>query len=399
MPSFIVADDESIASRVRSVLGFHYKDGPGPEVVPIALAPSRLAREKGVDLVIAVLPMDPAAALELLTRLAPAARGGLLAVGPAADARFVLQALRAGVRDYLDRGDLEAELAAALGRLAAGSKAEATLGRVIAVLGPSGGAGASTVAANLGVALAALHGSAGLVDLNLEAGDLAALLDLKPNYSLADLCKNASSFDRVMLERTFAKHASGVSLLAPPSHLVDARLVRPEGVSRAIDLARSLFPVVVVDVDHSYRDEQVAALRLADVLLLVLRLDFNSLRNAHRALEHLNRLGLAGDRVRTVVNRAGLAMEVPRAKAEEALGGPIAHVIPEDAKAVTRANNNGVPVVIEAPSSKAAKSLVRLAQSLRVAEPAGPGATSRAVGHRGPALWRLLRRKPTAAAH
>jgi len=399
MPSFIVADDESIASRIRSVLAFHLKDGPRPEVVPVAQAPSRLAREKGVEAVIAVLPLDPAAALELLTRLAPSAGGGLLAVGPAADARFVLQALRAGVRDYLDRADLEAELAAALGRLAASPAAEAALGKVVAVFGPSGGVGASTVAANLGVALAAEHGSAGLVDLNLEAGDQAALLDLKPNYSLADLCKNATSFDRVMLERTFVKHASGVSLLAPPAHLVDARLVRPEGVARAIDLARSLFPYVVVDVDHTYREEQVAALRLADVLLVVLRLDFNSLRNAHRALEHLNRLGLVGDRLRLVVNRAGMALEVPRAKAEEALGGPIAHAIPEDAKAVARANNNGVPVVIEAPSSKAAKSLVRLARSLHGAEPAAAAGASRAAGQGGPAFWRLLRRKQAAVAH
>ena len=397
MPSFIVADDESIASRIRAVLGFHFKEGPRPEVVPLAQAPSRLAREKGVEAVIAVLPPDPLAALELLTRLAPSAGGGLLAVGPAADARFVLHAMRAGVRDYLDRADLEAELAAALGRLAAGPAVEAALGKVVAVLGPSGGAGASTIAASLGVALAAEHGSTGLVDLNLESGDLASILDLKPSFNLADLCKNPTSFDRVMLERSFVKHASGASLLAPPTHLVDARLVRPEGVSRAIDLARSLFPFVVVDVDHTYRDEQIAALRLADVLLVVLRLDFNSLRNAHRALEHLNRLGLAGDRVRLVVNRAGMALEVARAKAEEALGGPIAHLIPDDVKAVIRANNNGVPVVIEAPSSKVAKSLVKLAESLHEPEPAAV-ATHRGGAPSGPAFWRLLRRRPVEAA-
>ena len=52
--------------------------------------------------------------------------------------------------------------------------------------------------------------------------------------------------------------------------------------------------------------------------------------------------------------------EVPAAKAEEALGRKIMHYIPEDAKAVNRANNHGVPLVIEAPTAKVSKSMFQL---------------------------------------
>ncbi|OJW18908.1 MAG: hypothetical protein BGO49_17825 [Planctomycetales bacterium 71-10] len=393
MANFIVADDESMAARIRSVFSFQDPNAPRPEVLPPGQAAARLAREQAVGVVVAALPADPATALDILGRIAPAAGGGLLAVGPTSDARFVLQALRAGVRDYLDRAELEVELAAALKRLAE-PRAAASLGRVVAVLGAGGGAGASTIAANLAAALAAEHRSAGLVDMKLETGDLAALLDLKPTFSLADLCRNAATFDRVMLERTLARHESGVALLAAPARVADAALVRAEGVARAIDLARAMFPFVVVDVDHTYREEQLAALRQADVLLLPFRLDFNSLRNVHRALEHLNRMGLAGERARLVVNRAGLPVEVPRAKAEEALNMKIAHVVPEDFKAVARANNNGVPVVIEAPNSRAGRSLAQLARSL------GPPRPSEAqmmhAASRGG--WRPWRRHVVPAA-
>src|SRR5262249_55744405 len=131
-----------------------------------------------------------------------------------------------------------------------------------------------------------------------------------------------------------------------------------------LTLARQLFPYVVVDLDHSFREEQVQVLRQADVITLVFRLDFASLRNTRRVLDHLDRLSVDRMRVQLVVNRYGQPKEVPSAKAEEALGVKIAHFIPDDPKTVNRANNNGVPVVLESPSAKVSKLVTRLALSL-----------------------------------
>ena len=125
-----------------------------------------------------------------------------------------------------------------------------------------------------------------------------------------------------------------------------------------------MFPYVVIDLDHTFAPEQVQALRQADVVVLVLRLDFTSLRNARRALDYLEQLGIDKDRVRVVVNRYGQAKEVPAGKAEEALGVKIAHYVPEDAETVNRANNNGVPVVRDSPSAQVSRSLTNLAASV-----------------------------------
>ena len=117
-----------------------------------------------------------------------------------------------------------------------------------------------------------------------------------------------------------------------------------------LTLARAVFPYVVVDLDHSFRDEQIAGAPARPTsILLVLRLDFASLRNARRTLDHLEQLGIPRDRLRLVVNRYGQPKEVPAAKAEEALGVKIFHYVPDDPKTVNRANNNGVPVVLESP--------------------------------------------------
>ena len=80
-------------------------------------------------------------------------------------------------------------------------------------------------------------------------------------------------------------------LLAPPRHFDDVARITTEGVQQAIELARSAFPYVLVDLDHSFRPEQAEVLRRSDLVLLVLRLDFASLRNARRALEYLESPG------------------------------------------------------------------------------------------------------------
>src|SRR5436190_1832739 len=72
------------------------------------------------------------------------------------------------------------------------------------------------LAVNVSTVLAKLHRECGLIDLRLAAGDLAHLLDLKPNYSVADVCQNLARMDRAMFERCFVQHGSGVHLLPAP---------------------------------------------------------------------------------------------------------------------------------------------------------------------------------------
>jgi pilus assembly protein CpaE len=359
MRAIIVSDNEPTSGRVRQVLL-----ADGLECGPAHLFPLAGADRAGQalpDLVVVGLAPDPERALDVLAGLRVPATTRVLVVGPAGDSRWVLRALRAGASDFIDQEELETDLKAALGRLRSEVALQGEPGRVIAVLAPNGGSGSSTLAVNVATVLAKEHKSTLLIDLKLETGDLASLLDLKPTHTLADLCRNADRMDRVMFERSLVRHTSGVHLLAPPLALADVEHVSAEGVRRTLGLGTALFPYVVADLDHSFRDEQAQVLRQADVILLVLRLDFNSLRNCRRTLEYLAKLGVPEDRVRVVVNRYGQPKEVPAAKAEEALNAKIYHYVPEDPKAVNRANNNGVPVVLESPSAYVSKSVTKLA--------------------------------------
>jgi len=362
MQAFIISDQESIGGRVRQVLLFAGLDCQASPIASLDLATYHLAKVQP-ELLVIVLGPDTERALTVLGELRSKVQSRILVVGPASS-KLVLRALRAGAADYVDEADLEAELQAALMRLRDEGSGRSGAGRLIAVLAPSGGSGSSTLAANVATALAKEHKEVALIDLKLETGDLSALLDLKPVYTLADLTQDVARMDRVLLERSLSRHASGVHLLASPRTFADIAYVTPEGVDQALNLARAAFPYVVVDLDHGYRDVQVRAIRQADVILLILRLEFAALRNTRMALEHLEQLCIDKSRVRLVVNRFGQPKEVPAAKAEEALGVKIFHFVPDDPRAVNRSNNNGVPFVLEAPSAKVSRSVTRLAMSI-----------------------------------
>ena len=266
MNAFLSTDDEKQGAEVRKILLREGLNCPVSSVVRLGLAPQFLAKTPA-DLIVVVLPAEPERSLDVLDWLGKLPRQNgerVLAIGPAADPKMVLRALRGAVDDYLDEADLETELMAALGRWRGSLARQEEAGRVIAVLAPSGGSGSSTLAANLATVLARQHRSAALIDLKLQTGDLAALLDVKPTYTLADLCQNVARMDRTLFERSLVQHASGVRLLAPPRHFDDIARITPDGVHQALNLAKALFPYVVIDLDHSFRPEQTEVHRQAD---------------------------------------------------------------------------------------------------------------------------------------
>ena len=364
MRVIVVSDHEPTTARVRQLLLREGQDCPPSNAFSLDRALGHSLGGTDPDLLIVVLSPDPERVLACLGTLRLLTQARLAVVGPSQDPQLILQALRAGASDYVDEMELETELLGALDRLESEAHPQRTTGQTVAILGPSGGTGSTTLAANLSLVLAKQHQRVLTIDLKLAGGDLATLLNLKPTHTLAELCQNAARMDRVMLDRSLVVHDSGVHLLAPPRSFMDIDYVTAEGVRQALALARSQFPYVIVDLDHSFRQEQLQVLHQADVILVVFRLDFASLCNCRRTLESFEHLGIHQDRLRLVVNRYGQPQEVPTAKAEEALGTKIAHFLPDDPKAVNRSINNGIPAVLECPSARFSKSVVQLAAAL-----------------------------------
>ena len=367
MRIFVASNNESVNRQLVDFLNANGHESQVTSVTPPDMAAAR-ANQANPEMVIVVLSPNPEPAFAFLREPRAASITRVLAVGPVTEPKLRLGALREGADQYLDEQELKPELEAIMRRLTAAPTTAVSqpqpAGRVISVLAPSGGSGCSTLAVNLATALAKEHKSCMLMDLNLGSGDLASLMDLKPAHTLADLCRHSSRMDRAIFERSLVRHESGVSLLAPSRSFSDISQVTTQGVRDTLMLARNLFPYVVVDLDDSFHSEQSQTLRQSNVILLVLRLDFTSLRNTRRVMDHLQQMEISRQRVQLVVNRYGQPQELPAAKAEEALGMKIVHFVPDDPKTINRANNNGIPAVLDSPSAKVSKSVIQLAATV-----------------------------------
>ncbi len=362
MRTLLVSDSpqDPVCRKLKDALGS--LDGKQSLAVTSFHDAERLSLQVQARLVLLVLPTCSEDALAWISRLRSAVPGKLVAVGDASESRFILRALRNGADHYFDRGEPEVEIKAELSRLLNRPTTNQRLSRLIGVLSASGGCGASTIAVNIAAALAKQHEDCVLIDLH-QCGDLAALLDLKPQFTLADLCSNEARLDAEMFDKILVRHACGIRLLGAPALFSNARVVSAAGVIHALSLAQRCCSQVVVDLEDCFHEEQVITLHQSTSVLLIGRLDFTSLRNARHILDHLRKLDIPRGRVRLVINQHGKPNELPVTEAEAALGEKLALFIADDPKVIYRANNAGVPAVIMDPSSKVAHSLAQLARS------------------------------------
>jgi pilus assembly protein CpaE len=258
---------------------------------------------------------------------------------------FLLQAMRAGVRDFVQKPLDRAELYSMLERVSnehrpANSGASGT-GKLFVVLGTKGGVGASTVSVNLGVQLAKIPGKTTvLLDFSRPLGDVAALLDLRPKFHLSDALENFKRLDTTMLSGLLAEHRSGLRVLAGAARLEDWKQGSAEALRRLVQIAQQSFDFVVIDFGSFYCEESQGVLQDAEILL-VSEADLAGLAKLQRHLGSLANLQISATQVRLVINRWHRHDEEALQKVETGMRIPVFARLPNNFKQVNEATMRG----------------------------------------------------------
>jgi pilus assembly protein CpaE len=224
------------------------------------------------------------------------------------------------------------------------------------------------------------------VDLDLALGDADVALDLMADYTLADVAMNVDRLDMQFLKRSLSKHSSGLSLLPHPVQMEDVSLIREDHLQRVIGLLRASYTHLILDLSKGFTATDLTSLRMADVILLVGQLELSSLRNVVRMMLTLGNDEAMQNKVQIVLNRVSPDCDISLKKAEETIGKPVYWQIPNEARVVLEARNQGVPLIQAAPRSKVQQSIQGLAQALT-------GKQSPTASKEKPSRWALFSRK------
>jgi pilus assembly protein CpaE len=330
--------------------------------------------------------MDGIAASQEITRVAPACQVIMMSVQSEAD--YLRRSMLAGAMDFLTKPFTSEELSSSIHRVyQMGTSRRAALpampvaeegrppgsaeparrpapgGKLLLIYSPQGGTGCSTVATNLAMALQQVTSKkVALVDTSLQFGDVDAMLNLQGNVTIAEATARADELDGDLLNAMMAPHPSGIRVLAAPSAPELSETISVDDVKNILLLLRREFDFVVVDT-WSYLDDMVlAAMDLADRVLIVMTPEIPSVKSTTQFLGVAEALQYPLNQVDLILNKI-IPRDILRSdQLESSMKHRILIQLEFEPRGIRQAVNQGLPLIMANPNHPLSQSFLELAR-------------------------------------
>ena len=245
-------------------------------------------------------------------------------------------------------------------------------GVVIPIHGIAGGVGSTTFAVNLAWELASMEGNDAprvcLLDLDLQYGSTATYLDLPRREAVFELLQDTSAIDGDSFMQAMLTYGEKLYVLTAPAEMLPLDLIGPEDVERIIELARTNFDYVIIDMPKSVVQWTETVLHASHVYFAITELDMRSAQNTLRLIRAFKGEELPVEKLRFVLNRApkfsDLSGKSRVKRMAESLDITIEVQIPDGGKPITEAADHGQPLAEMAAKSTVRKEVLKLAKSL-----------------------------------
>lgn len=372
----LIADDiAATRENIQKLIEFH------PEVMVAgtaasaeeAIATAKDARPDIILMDINMPGMDGIAATEILSRDLPSA--AIIIMSVQGEKEYLRRAMIAGAKDYLIKPFTGDELLQAVKQIYVNEQRRKKViplepkvqesGKVITVFSTKGGIGKTTIATNLSVALAArTRAKVGVLDADLQFGDVSLFLNVMPKATIADLVRDMDNLDEKMLSSYMTASESGVKVLAAPLRPEQADLVSGSHLSSIIKMMRGMYQYTVIDTAPSFNESMLAVLDASDQIFVVAAMDLPTIKNVKLCLEIMESLGYGRGKIKLILNRADSESGMHIEEVAESLQYPFTATFPSDGKTVVASVNRGVPFVLGSPEALISQNIFDLAKSI-----------------------------------
>jgi pilus assembly protein CpaE len=329
-----------------------------PDVIIISVEEPMVRALQTVEAVADLLPQSPIVTYSSIT-----------------DPASMRKAMLAGVSDYLVTPVREEDLINSVhnvmaqeerkrARISGEMDEPVACGTVLTVFGAKGGIGKTTISTNLATALVQkTDQSVVVVDLDTRFGDVAILMDIPVERSIADLAMPEEEINRELLQDCIYTHNTGVTILPAPIRPTDWRSIHAGHIERVVGLLAQTYDYVILDTPGTFNDIVARSLELATLVLLVATVDMASLKDTLLAMDMLRSWNYPQEKVKLVINATNEATNVQPQEVKRMLGREVFWSVPYD-RNISTSTQLGMPVVVTKPGAKASESVVELAYAL-----------------------------------
>ena len=243
---------------------------------------------------------------------------------------------------------------------------------VFPVQGLAGGVGGTTFAVNLAWELANLPGEEKprvcLLDLDFQTGSASTYLDLPRRESVLELLTDIPNATQEVFDNCLLPVGENLRVLTAPADLIPLEMISSEDIARLVEIARSNFDYVIIDMPTAVVEWTQAVLEAAHLYFALIELDMRSAQNTLRIKRALQSEDLPFEKFRFVLNRApgftDLNGKARIKRLADSLGISIDTLMPDGGKPVMQAGDHGAPLGQHIPKNPLRKEIAKLAQSL-----------------------------------
>lgn len=308
---------------------------------------------------------DILAALDSLAEVCdPGSR--VIVVGRLNDVVLYRELVRRAVSDYLIAPLEPLQVVRSLCGLFSSPDAK-PVGRIIAVVGAKGGVGASTIAHNIGWAIARdLLLDSVVTDLDLAFGTAGLDYNQDPPQGVADAVFSPERVDNAFVDRLLSKCSDHLSLLAAPATLDRVYDFGSDAFDAIFDSLRSTVPCIVLDVPHQWTGWAQRTLVGADDVLIVAAPDLANLRNTKNLIDNLRAARPNDRRPFYCLNQVNVPKrpEIKPPDFAKAIDDQPVAIIPFEPALFGTAANNGQMIAEVSAAHRTAETFRQLAQVL-----------------------------------
>ena len=246
-------------------------------------------------------------------------------------------------------------------------------GVIVPVHGMAGGTGTTTFATNLAWELANVDSGDDalrvcLLDFDLQFGSVSTYLDLPRREAVFELLQDTDTMDSDSFMQALLTFNEKLHVLTSPSELIPLDMVEQKDISKILEVAKSNFDYVVIDMPRTVVMWTETVLSEAHVYFAMTELDMRSAQNTLRMIRALKGEELPYEKLRYVLNRApgftDLNGKSRVKRMAESLDISIDLLMPDGGKQVVQSNDHGVPLSDVAAKNPLRKEIQKLAQSI-----------------------------------